>query len=282
MKRITKTIMTSSIVAISLCGMSMLSAQPCDTPGKGAHHRYSNHAGRRQHRGTGMLRGLVRRLELTEDQQQKVQGLTKGLETVTVRNRAMMAVKQAELKVLWLAETPDKSAIMAKHKEMQALRTAMMERHVDLKLAVHAILTPTQRLKFAQLRSHHGKHGQRKGMGRKRNLRQRFGNKRHRGNRYGNKRNRGQRFGMTGPNRTRRNQGRRHRDWTRGHDGHRWSLPNDGPREYVRKKFRRWRRNRPFKGEAERDFDQPAGNEADSDEAADSDDEATDDVDEED
>jgi Spy/CpxP family protein refolding chaperone len=85
---------------------------------------------------------------LTEDQQKKVQALDLETEKALLPMKAQIEVKAAELKGLALAENPDKGAIDKKIEEIGALRTQIMKKKIQNKLAVRALLTPDQRVEF--------------------------------------------------------------------------------------------------------------------------------------
>jgi hypothetical protein len=87
---------------------------------------------------------------LSEDQQKKVDALNLEIEKALLPLKAQMDVKAAELKVLAVAENPDKAAIDKKIEEIGALRTQMMKKKVLNGLAVRALLTPDQRVEFDQ------------------------------------------------------------------------------------------------------------------------------------
>jgi Spy/CpxP family protein refolding chaperone len=87
---------------------------------------------------------------LSEDQQKKVEALDLEIEKVLLPLKAQMDVKAAELRVLAVAENPDKAAIDKKIEEIGALRTQIMKKKVMNGLAVRALLTPDQRVGFDQ------------------------------------------------------------------------------------------------------------------------------------
>ena len=75
--------------------------------------------------GKGMGRGMM---NLTPDQAGKIFDLKEKFHTDTAGLRKQMMVKQAELAALWEAEKPDQNAIVAKQKELNALRDQMQEK----------------------------------------------------------------------------------------------------------------------------------------------------------
>lgn len=97
-------------------------------------------------------------LDLTDDQRSRIEGIFEEFRPAAPDEafRAEMQALHAELKTLWTAEAPDRDAILAKLAEIDARqdvkRAERRERHVDMQLAVSAVLTPEQRAKLADLR----------------------------------------------------------------------------------------------------------------------------------
>jgi Spy/CpxP family protein refolding chaperone len=94
------------------------------------------------------MRGGPRMPGLTEDQQKKVEAIELETEKGLLPVKAQLDVKAAELKGLALAENPDKGAIDKKIEEIGALRTQIMKKKIQSKLAVRAVLTPDERVEF--------------------------------------------------------------------------------------------------------------------------------------
>jgi hypothetical protein len=93
------------------------------------------------------------RANLTPEQAAQVFDLKHQFMNDTANLRKQMWVKRAEMAQLWKAETPDEKAIVAKQKELNALRDQMMEKSVGL------------RLKMKQIAPELGKYGFGRGMG---------------------------------------------------------------------------------------------------------------------
>jgi Spy/CpxP family protein refolding chaperone len=93
-------------LALSLGLAASVWAQP---KGKGPGH------------GPGMM-------NLTPEQADKIFDLKEKLHTDTAGLRKQMMIKHMELAALWKAETPDQNAILAKQKELNALRDQMQEK----------------------------------------------------------------------------------------------------------------------------------------------------------
>ncbi len=117
--------------------------------------------------GKGHGRRMARALDLSEEQQEAVQALRKDMREELGDVRAVLREKREELAELWRAETPDRTAILAKMAELDGLRQSVRTRRVDFRLAVHALLTPEQRERAAELfaRRGPGRHGRRHGRG---------------------------------------------------------------------------------------------------------------------
>ncbi len=93
--------------------------------------------------GGGMGGGAMGRgwqMNLTPEQAGQVFDLKQKFMTDTAELRKNLMVKGAELAQLWKAETPDDKAILAKVKELSALRAQMVEKSVAQRLAVSKIV----------------------------------------------------------------------------------------------------------------------------------------------
>lgn len=90
-------------------------------------------------------------LELTEEQQKKIDALKTNLHKALLPLNADLKVKKAELEKLRIAENPSTTAIDKKIEEIGALRTQIHKALVHHRLQVREILTPEQRIKFNQM-----------------------------------------------------------------------------------------------------------------------------------
>ena len=79
-------------------------------------------------------------MNLTPEQAGQVFDLKQKFMNDTAELRKNLMVKGAELAQLWKAEIPDDKAILAKVKELSALRAQMMEKAVAQRLAVSKIV----------------------------------------------------------------------------------------------------------------------------------------------
>jgi len=84
-------------------------------------------------------RGRMMMAPLTPEQASQVFDLRQKFMNETAGLRKEMFVKRAELMALWQAETPDEKAILAKIREVNALRSQLMEKAVAHRLALKKI-----------------------------------------------------------------------------------------------------------------------------------------------
>jgi zinc resistance-associated protein len=78
-------------------------------------------------------------MNLTPDQAGKFFDLKEKFRTDTASLRKNLLIKHLEMKPLWKAENPDEKAILAKQKEINALRDQMMEKSVAFRLEARKI-----------------------------------------------------------------------------------------------------------------------------------------------
>ena len=115
--------------------------------------------------GAGGPGPLASKLNLTPEQNQKIQAMNEAFfkETIPLRNDLM--AKQLELKGLWGQTTPDQEKILAKQKEINALRAQMQEKGTKHRLEMRKVLTPEQVAKFQEFQGGPGMMGPGFGMG---------------------------------------------------------------------------------------------------------------------
>ncbi|MFZ5449245.1 MAG: Spy/CpxP family protein refolding chaperone [Thermodesulfobacteriota bacterium] len=89
--------------------------------------------------GCGMGCGMMGAMNLTPDQAGKLFDLKQKFMNDTAEIRKQKMVKRAELAALWKAEKPDEKAIIAKQKELNALRGQMQEKSVSFHLEARKI-----------------------------------------------------------------------------------------------------------------------------------------------
>lgn len=83
-------------------------------------------------------------VNLTPEQNQKVQALQESFLKQTLPLRNEMQIKQLELRTLWAQTNPDQAKILAKQKEINALRGQLQEKGTQNRLEMRKILTPEQ------------------------------------------------------------------------------------------------------------------------------------------
>ena len=83
-------------------------------------------------------------LSLTAEQNQKIQAMRESFfkETLPLRNEKQ--TKQLELRTLWAQTNPDQDKILAKQKEINALRAQLQEKGTRHRLEMRKVLTPEQ------------------------------------------------------------------------------------------------------------------------------------------
>ncbi len=98
-------------------------------------------------RGMGMGKGMV---NLTPEKAAQVFDLRQQFMNDTAGVRKQLWVKRAEMAQLWKAEKPDEKAIVAKLKELQAIRGQMIEKGVAFKLKMKEIAPELGRFGFGR------------------------------------------------------------------------------------------------------------------------------------
>ena len=83
-------------------------------------------------------------LNLTPEQTQKMQALQENFFKESLPLSNAMQIKQVELRTLWAQTNPDQEKLLAKQKEINALRTQLQEKAIQNRLEMRKILTPEQ------------------------------------------------------------------------------------------------------------------------------------------
>jgi Spy/CpxP family protein refolding chaperone len=110
--------------------------------------------------------GLWRALNLTPEQVEKIKALRGSFfkEKIPLRNDLMS--KRLELRALWAQTNPDEEKILAKQKEINALRAQLEEKATRNRLEMLKILTPEQRAQWQAYKASFGYgRGYRRGWG---------------------------------------------------------------------------------------------------------------------
>ena len=146
MKKIIFAVMMAAILATA----GLATAQEWGK-GHGMGMGYGPHSGGARSARSGLLRAL----NLTPEQTQKIQALREDFlkENIPLRNELML--KRLELRGLWMQTNPEETKILAKQKEINALRAQLGEKITKNRLEMRKILTPEQQ---AQLISFLGRH----------------------------------------------------------------------------------------------------------------------------
>ena len=112
---------------------------------------YGPHSGGLGSAGPGLWRGL----NLTPEQTEKMQALRKSFfeEALPLRNELMS--KKFELKALWVQTNPEEGKILAKQREINALRAQLQEKFTKNRLQMRKILTPEQQAQLVKLFNRH-------------------------------------------------------------------------------------------------------------------------------
>ena len=109
--------------------------------------------GHRGHKDKGaMAARLCENLDLTAEQQAKVENLRKEAKSETTALRQKLDELRKEMHWLWNAENPNEDAIMTKIEEMNAVKLELKKISAELRLDINALLTPEQKAKAVELR----------------------------------------------------------------------------------------------------------------------------------
>lgn len=130
-----------------------------DGRGGAGFHGHGPGAGPRGGRGMGMGRGGgegMRALDLSAEQQQKMQDIRERTMRRNIQARADLRIARLDLGKLMRAENPDRRAIDAQMDKIGTMRTAMRKAQVGAMLDARALLTEAQRQKLRELRPWRG------------------------------------------------------------------------------------------------------------------------------
>jgi Spy/CpxP family protein refolding chaperone len=117
---------------------------------------------------------IAAELDLSEEQRAAIRQIRAEAREDLAPAREDLREMRGQLQGLWQADEPDARAILAQHVRMDALRSVVRDRMVDVRTAISEVLTPSQRQELAELRSsrsrrgqgHHGRRGRGGGIGR--------------------------------------------------------------------------------------------------------------------
>jgi len=151
MKKIIFAVMMAAILATA----GLATAQDWGK-GHGMGMGYGPHSGGAPSAGSGLWGAI----NLTPEQIEKMKALRKSFfeQALSLRNELMS--KKLELKALWVQTNPDEGKILAKQKEINALRVQLQEKATQNRLEMRKILSPEQQAKLVNLLNRHrGWHG---------------------------------------------------------------------------------------------------------------------------
>ena len=97
--------------------------------------------------GPSWMGDWASRLNLSNEQMQKLTALHERFLKETISTRNDLALKQIELRTLWLQTNPEEGKILAKEKEINVLRAQIQEKATKYLLEGRKVLTPEQQAK---------------------------------------------------------------------------------------------------------------------------------------
>jgi Spy/CpxP family protein refolding chaperone len=147
--------------ALIACGFAL--AALAVLPATSALARGPHGPGGRGFGGPGFGPLMIEVLDLTEEQQARIDALRESTFGERDAMREQAAQLHQELRALWAADEPDREAILAKMAEMDGQRQQQRVKMVDFRLAVREILTPEQRQKLSELQAKAPGHGRQAG-----------------------------------------------------------------------------------------------------------------------
>jgi periplasmic protein CpxP/Spy len=145
-----------SIAAIPLCGLATIAAPPRtdrllsltqSLPQQQQNNRSTN--GEFKIPPSGVI-NLVKELNLSPDQIQRLQQLRKNAQGRTIERRQALQIAKQELTQL-LQGNASSSQIRQKRQQVQSLQREIADTNFEQTLAIREILTPEQRVKLQQI-----------------------------------------------------------------------------------------------------------------------------------
>jgi Spy/CpxP family protein refolding chaperone len=110
--------------------------------------------------GWAMDGTILSKLNLTEEQTEKIRTLRESFQKDIIPLRTRIFEKKAEMRLLWMQTEPDAAGIKAKEKEIHDLMWQVLEKATDFRLRFRSVLTPEQLSKFLAMggdwKHHHG------------------------------------------------------------------------------------------------------------------------------
>jgi Spy/CpxP family protein refolding chaperone len=120
--------------------------------GPGGMGRGMGRSMRGMHRGMGLGPRMIRELNLTPEQQEKMKAAREREQRKAIQTRADIQLARLDLRKLMQADKPDQKAIDAQIDRISGLRTSLEKSHVATMIEFRASLTPDQQRKLKELR----------------------------------------------------------------------------------------------------------------------------------
>lgn len=107
---------------------------------------------RGMHRGMGLGPAMVRELDLTAEQQEKMKAARERQQRKAIQSRADIQLARLDLRKLMQADKPDQRAIDTQIDKISGLEAGLHKSRVATMLEFRASLTPEQQKKLKELR----------------------------------------------------------------------------------------------------------------------------------
>jgi len=152
----------SILIALLFVGFTAAAFAAPPDPGKPGPQGFQKHAG---------FHAFGLRLNLTQDQREKMKELRKNFWADTHDLRYDIKMKRVEVQKLFTDPKTDDATLLAKEKELNGLKSQLMDKKAEMKVEWRKILTPEQIRMLDRMHRHHGWRGHhcwhhRGGMGR--------------------------------------------------------------------------------------------------------------------
>ena len=101
---------------------------------------------------------MTEELGLSDAQRAKLQKIRKDSFNGTQADRKRIKTLKKSMREAWKADKPDGNEIKRLYREMHALKGHVGEKRIDEHLAMHAVLTPEQRVKMEEMKRNKRNH----------------------------------------------------------------------------------------------------------------------------
>lgn len=139
MKRTLMILTAAAIMVTALFGQDPRPPQPLDRPGRPGFNRMSER---------GDTRMKLERLDLTQEQRDKIEASALDVRKKIIPIRAEIELRQLDLRTAMDSDKPDEQKILTLSREIHDLEFKIKELRIKERLLVHSILTPQQRDKL--------------------------------------------------------------------------------------------------------------------------------------